>query len=151
MNFIADNMLGKLAKYLRLMGYDTYYSNKSLSDDEILEIAKKENRILITRDRGLALRYEKSYLLNSTDSIDQLKEIAKAFHLNTKRMMTRCSICNVELVKTNKEHVKGKVPEKVYGSFDEFYFCPSCGRYYWFGTHAKNIESTLKMVEKDEH
>lgn len=112
-------MLGKLAKYLRLMGYDTYYSNKSLADDEILEIAKKENRILITRDRDLASRYGKSYLLNSTDTIDQLKEIVKAFNLNTKRMMTRCSICNVELIKINKASVKGKVPEKVYGNFED--------------------------------
>lgn len=151
MNFIADNMLGKLAKYLRLMGYDTFYSNKILNDDEILEIAKKEDRILITRDRDLALRYNKSYLLNSTDSINQLREIVKAFNLNTQKMMTRCSICNTELVKVNKTDVKGKVPEKVYENFNCFYFCPTCGRYYWYGTHAKNIEKTLKMVEMDEY
>ncbi|MGC8663067.1 MAG: Mut7-C RNAse domain-containing protein [Thermoplasmata archaeon] len=151
MKFIADNMLGKLAKYLRFMGYDTYYTNRYMSDDDIINIANKDERILITRDKELATRYKNSILIESTDSIDQLRQVIRAFGLNDEKMLTRCSICNVILIKTSKEDVKGKVPENVYKNFNDFFVCPSCGRYYWYGTHARNIEETVKAVEKNEN
>jgi len=151
MKFIVDNMLGKLARYLRFLGYDTYYSNSTIKDDEIIEIASREKRILITRDKELASRYKNSFLLRTTDSKEQLKEVIKKFNLGNSKILTRCSICNVELIRINKEQAKGKVPEKIYENFNEFYICPSCGRYYWLGTHAMNIENMIKMVEKDEN
>ncbi|MDP8011218.1 MAG: DUF5615 family PIN-like protein [Thermoplasmata archaeon] len=151
MKFIVDSMLGKLAKYLRFLGYDTLYPDNKVTDNEIIETAKKENRILITRDREMASRYEKSFLIRSLDSMEQLKIIVKTFNLNSDHLLSRCSICNTELIKINKEKVKGKVPENVYKNFNEFFVCPSCGRYYWFGSHAQKIENTLKMVEKNEN
>lgn len=151
MKFILDMMLGRLAKYLRFLGYDTFYSNKIVTDEELLEIAKKEDRILITRDKKLAARYDKSYLLTTTETMEQFKEVVKFFKLTDENMLTRCSICNEKLIKIDKEKIKNRVPENVFKNFDDFYFCPVCGRVYWLGSHTKNIKNIIELVKNNEY
>ncbi|MEM1724952.1 MAG: Mut7-C RNAse domain-containing protein [Thermoplasmata archaeon] len=146
MKFVTDHMLGRLAKFLRFLGYDTIYPDFSYDDDSIINLAKSENGILLSRDKEICSRYEKSFLIKSEDYIEQLKEVIKEFKLDNKNMLTRCSICNVPLINIEKEKVIGKVPENVYNTHDEFYMCPSCGRIYWMGSHTKNIIERLEEV-----
>lgn len=143
--FLVDHMLGKLAKYLRFLGYDTYYPTGRMSDDEILALAKKEGRIIITRDRELARRSNGLYV-ESEDYKEQLKSVIKKFKLDDENLLSRCSICNVPLVKVEKEKLRDKIPPYVYEHNDEFYMCPNCGRVYWYGTHTQRIEEKIKSI-----
>lgn len=145
MKFLADHMLGKLAKYLRFLGYDTYYPNGRMSDDEIIEIAERENRIILTRDKELARR-SGGFYLESENYEEQLQIVIKKFNLNADNMLSRCSICNESLISVDKEKVKKKVPEYVYEHTDEFYMCPKCGRVYWWGTHTERIERKIRKI-----
>lgn len=151
MKFITDHMLGKLAKYLRLLGYDTVYPEKPLDDDTIIDLARREERILLSRDRELCSRYQNSLLIKSDNYIEQLKEVVSKYGLRGEMILTRCSICNVNLIQVEKDTVKGIVPEHVYSMHDEFYKCPKCGRIYWMGTHTNRIVKTLKMVLENEN
>ncbi len=141
-------MLGKLAKYLRFLGYDAYYPSGKMSDEEIMEIARREERILLTRDRELARRAGGVYI-ESDRYEEQLKFVIKKFGLEDAHLLSRCSICNVPLVPVEKEKVKDKVPPYVYEHNDEFYICPSCGRVYWYGSHTKRIEEKLRKIMED--
>jgi len=153
--FLVDHMLGKLAKYLRFMGYDVFYPPRNMSDNEIIRIAEKENRTIITRDRELAKRANGFYV-KSGDYHEQLKMVAKKYRLkmNEEIFLSRCSVCNEPLVKVPKEEIRGKVPEYVYEHNDEFYICPKCHRIYWYGTHTERIERDIRKIleegEKDE-
>ena len=144
-------MLGKLAKYLRFLGYDTYYPKKGMEDDELIRIAREENRIIITRDKELAKRSDGFYV-TSENYLEQLKMVIEKFKLSDENMLTRCSVCNEPLVPVEKEKIKDKIPPYVYEHNDEFYICPKCGRVYWWGTHTDRIEKTLReiMGEKNE-
>ncbi len=143
--FLADHMLGRLAKYLRFLGYDTFYPDGRMSDDEILIIAREEQRIILTRDRELALR-SGGFLVRSDDYHAQLKEVVNKFNLNADKMLTRCSVCNAILVPVAKEEVKDKIPEYVYAHNKEFYLCPQCGRVYWYGTHTDKIKRVIEDI-----
>jgi len=143
--FLADHMLGKLAKYLRFMGYDTYYPDGKMSDEEIMELAKKEKRIILTRDRELAVR-SGGYFVKSDKYEEQLKDVISQFSLNAEHILERCSICNEPLLPVSKEKVKGRVPEYIYQTHEEFYQCPKCGRVYWWGTHTERIEKKINEI-----
>ncbi len=145
MKFLADHMLGKLAKYLRFLGYDTYYPSGRMSDDEIIEISKIENRILLTRDKELARR-SGGFYIESENYEEQLKIVIRKFNLSKDNMLSRCSICNEPLIPVNKESVRDKVPKYVYDHRDEFYICPKCGRVYWWGTHTEKIERKIRKI-----
>ena len=144
MKFLADHMLGKLAKYLRFMGYDTFYPSGKMSDSEILEIANREGRILLTRDKELARRG--GVYIESENYEEQLKFVISKFHLSAEALLSRCSVCNTPLIKVEKEKIKDKVPEYVYEHNEEFYLCPTCGRVYWYGTHTERIEREIKKI-----
>ncbi len=145
--FVVDHMLGKLAKYLRFMGYDVYYPPRDMDDDEIIRFARKEGRTVITRDKELAHRVNGLYI-DSVDYKEQLKIVVKRFNLriDDDNFLSRCSICNEPLVKVKKEDVRGKVPEYVYQTHTEFYMCPKCHRIYWYGTHTEKIERDLMEI-----
>ena len=149
--FMVDSMLGKLAKYLRFLGYDVFYPPTTMSDEKILKIAKEEGRIVITRDKELA-RISGGLYVNTDKYEEQLKRVVKKFGLNADKLLSRCSICNEILVQVNKEDVKGKVPDYVYENNDEFFMCPKCKRIYWYGTHTERIKNKIEeiMREKDE-
>lgn len=145
MKFLADHMLGKLAKYLRFMGYDTYYPSGDMSDEEIIEIAQREGRIILTRDKELAARANGIYI-ESDDYREQLRFLVEKFGLSDDNLLTRCSVCNEPLVPVEKEKIRGRVPEYVYENHDEFYLCPKCNRVYWYGSHTERIEKEIREI-----
>ncbi len=149
--FVADHMLGKLAKYLRFMGYDVFYPDGKMSDEDIISIAKKEGRVILTRDKELA-KISGGVYIESDDFRVQLRQVVKQFNLDMNNALTRCSICNAVLEEVkDKSIVKGRVPDYVYSTHSEFYICPKCGRIYWWGTHTEKIENTLRNVLEMEN
>jgi len=127
--FVADHMLGSLARWLRMMGYDTVY-DKSLDDKQLAELARAESRFLLTRDRELAK--EPGALLLEQDDLDsQLKVAGEKFGLKYNESLIRCSTCNGDLVQLPKEEAKSAVPEGAYAGNDRFWKCSRCGKVFW--------------------
>ncbi len=139
--FIVDEMLGRLAKWLRAIGYDTLYY-KDGSDSGLVQRALEEDRIILTRDTRLVERKlaRKSFLIKSDRTWEQLKEVIEEFKLDaTNKLFTRCMICNEMLQTASKDDVRGNIPIYTYLTHNEFYICPTCGRIYWSGTHKDNM------------
>jgi hypothetical protein len=148
MKFIVDSMLGKLARRLRLMGYDTYYDAKS-DDHEILKISNDEDRFIVTRDTQMAkIRGAKLFLLRSTDLKEQLKELLKLakIRLDSSRSFSRCPECNTPVKEVSKEEVKKIIPKFVYETLNKFSYCPKCKKAYWQGTHYEKLVKELKSI-----
>ncbi|WP_457556181.1 Mut7-C RNAse domain-containing protein [Candidatus Pyrohabitans sp.] len=151
MQFAADAMLGRLARWLRLSGYSVYYSRTS-SDEDLLKRAMKQGLVLLTRDGALAGRAEKLgirvVLIHSTDVEEQLLQLADELGLRYECTPVRalCPLCNGPLVEVGKEEVRGKLPAGVVESVDTFYRCSRCGKYYWHGTHWKNIAQRVERI-----
>ncbi len=148
MKFLADHMLGSLAKWLRFFGFDTLYP-KVLPDKELIALTKKEERILLTRDKDLAnVKGIEALYIKSTDLEEQLIEVIARYNLKITNEFSRCSLCNSILIKVEKDQVKGKVPEKVFNWQDEYWECPECKKYYWQGTHFKGIKEKLEKLKR---
>ena len=148
MKFIADNMLGRLAKWLRIMGYDTAYSS-SISDGELLQRAAAEKRIILTRNHRLVTRAASCRLiLVRYDNIwEQLRQVVRELNLNLREhVMTRCSVCNCKLVSVDRESIEGKVADYIFQTQQEFSRCPQCGRIYWKGSHYQRIRERLCWI-----
>lgn len=146
MRFLADQMLGSLARWLRFFGFDTAYPDV-LSDSDLVALAKKEDRILLTRDRDLAQKKDiKVLYVESTELESQLVQVIQHFNLDIERPFTRCALCNSELIKVEKKLVEGMVPEKVFERQNEFLQCPECDKYYWQGTHFTGIKNRLETL-----
>jgi len=148
--FLADQMLGKLARWLRIFGFDTAYSNK-LDDAQLLRMAKEEERILLSRDTQLLktrpiIRNEvQAIYLRSGNLKEQLSEVLERFTLDEVCLNTpRCPLCNSETSNVDKGNVRGKVPSYVYKTHEIFTYCPQCETYYWKGTHWKRIEENIR-------
>ncbi|MDY7038133.1 MAG: Mut7-C RNAse domain-containing protein [Thermodesulfobacteriota bacterium] len=137
--FLADSMLGKLAKWLRVMGYDTHY--QSFYNEGVIEQLMHEGRRLLSRHRATIEQYPNSILILSDHVKEQLDEIRTWGGLKCGRShwFSRCLICNVNLEEADAVKARENVPEHVfYESFaDNIRFCPSCCRYYWPGSHRK--------------
>ena len=147
---MCNGMLGTLAKWLRIYGVDAAYYGCNGGDEELMSRAANEGRVIITRDRELFLRCGKAGLraiyMPTTDLQEQLDRAVQELGVDGSRALTRCIICNVELDAVGKEDVKGRVPERVYHTYDEFYLCRVCGRIYWPGTHYRNMEERIRGV-----
>ncbi len=144
--FIVDDMLGKLAIRLRMLGFDTSYYGDS-ADSMLLRKSREENRTLLTRDTELIkIRGANAFFVSSKKLKDQIKEVIEKYDLKVipKNMFSRCSVCNESLLDVSKESVKGKVPPVIFKLFDEFAYCPKCDKYYWKGTHYEKIIEELK-------
>jgi hypothetical protein len=152
-------MLGTLARWLRLLGFDTLFSKGKISDDELLKLAKAEGRALITRDKLLAHFARKNRLplvqINSTELEEQLLEVTKGLKikLDKDHFLTRCSLCNERIRKLTKAEVEKAfsqklIPEGAYNSANEFWFCEECRKYYWVGSHWRRIEERIKRIEE---
>jgi uncharacterized protein with PIN domain len=143
--FILDAHLGKLAKYLRMLGFDTLYQN-DFGDQEIIDIAYEENRIILTRDK-LLLRSKKvdhGYYVRETEKHAQLIEIVKKFDLYSQfRSFTRCMTCNAELVRKDKREIEDKIDADTARIFKEFFYCPSCDKVFWKGSHFERMERLI--------
>jgi uncharacterized protein with PIN domain len=140
--FVADVHLGRLARNLRLLGFDTLYST-DLDDAALVAISVRERRILLTRDVGL-LKHKAvthGYRLRTTDPNRQVEEVVHAFSLQKDlRPFTRCVRCNSMLRAMARAEVAGRVPPQVFRTFRRFTYCPGCGRLYWRGTHFRRLE-----------
>ena len=146
MRFIADHMVGKLAKWLRIMGYDTAY-DRELSDSELVQKAVDEDRIILTRDTRLIQRKLASnhVFIQSDHLMDQIRQLMTELNLevNVERLFTRCLVCNAQLNRIEKEEVKDRVPPYVYQTQESFAHCPHCDRIYWRGTHVDHVFQRL--------
>ena len=154
MKFIADIMVGKLARYLRMAGYDVIYIN-DIEDEEILSIAKKESRTILTRDVLMLQRKDckkgviKSLLIKDDSLLSQLEQVKRELDLELKPKLIRCLDCNTLLDEASKEDLKEKVPPYVFKTQDNFLYCPDCDKYYWRGTHYDSINNVFKVLNKN--
>ncbi len=149
--FISDVHLGKLSRYLRICGFNTYYKNH-LDDSEIIEISQREKRAILTRDREMLKnsRVTHGYWLRNTDSLSQLGEIYSRFDLyNLTLPFSRCTNCNHSpLNKIDKGLIRpvllarGLKNESI-DIYNEYYQCSNCSRIYWKGTHVYRFVSLL--------
>jgi len=151
--FIADMMLGRLARWMRLYGYDTLYGVKD--DDEIIHIASQEGRVILTRDSGLAERAKKLgaavFLLRSNSLDGQVHELM-TLGVKFERLFpanARCPKCNGPIRAISKEEVREKVPGCVYERYDEFYVCERCGQVYWPGRQWREMLKVDKKLRRE--
>lgn len=144
--FVADVMVGKLARWLRVLGCDVVYSN-DLDDDGIVRIAEAENRIILTRDSGLIARKSvPRYIFIENDHYrEQVRQVVETCGLKEFKVFSRCLECNTPLEDVDKEAVFEKIPPFVYLTQDRFAACPDCGRVYWHGTHADQMLKRLPI------
>lgn len=153
MKFIADGMLGKLTRWLRMLGQDVTYSTQ-FEDAKLIAIAEQEHRILLTRDselnqRAIAKGVDTFYVEGRT-GVEKLAELAERFGLPLEIDLTcsRCPRCNAEIRLTPKETLEGKVEKNTLIYYDEFWKCSKCGRIYWQGAHWDGIHATLEEAKK---
>ncbi|MCF8232850.1 MAG: Mut7-C ubiquitin/RNAse domain-containing protein [Bacteroidales bacterium] len=148
--FILDVHLGKLTGYLRMLGFDCLYRN-NLEDNEIIRLASEEQRIILTRDKGI-LRNKKvthGYFLRSDNPKEQVKEILRRFDLKEKiRPFTRCMNCNGILERITKEKIMDILEENTKKYYDEFYRCEACENIYWKGAHYREMVKWVEELER---
>ena len=146
--FVLDVHLGRLAGYLRMLGFDTVYANRA-SDLELVRTSIEQKRILLTRDRGV-LKHSAvthGYWLRETDSRRQAAEVVRRFDLaRSLRPLTRCMVCNEPLRDTSKAEVGGRAPEWVLEWSDEYRECPGCHRVYWEGSHYRRMKDWIEEL-----
>ncbi len=153
--FLVDSMAGKLARWLRMLGFDAEYE-RSGDPELLIRRAVSEDRVILTRNlkfRKIRVpRSVKVFFLSSEKTNLQVREVVEKFGLvHHIRPFTRCIECNVELEKVkNKEDIKLKVPYFVYITHDEFSICPKCHRIYWKGTHTKAMIDRIELVLGEE-
>jgi uncharacterized protein len=150
MRFVLDNHLGKLAAYLRLLGFDSVYRN-DLQDDELAKIASQEARILLTRDVHLLMRsiITQGYWVRSKQPRQQVAEILKRYNLYTALTpFGRCVHCNTPLESVPKEQVLDRLEPLTRRYFDQFQRCPACGRVYWQGSHYSRMQEFIEQLRR---
>jgi uncharacterized protein with PIN domain len=145
MRFVADAMLGTLAKWLRILGYDCVFDT-SLNDHQLVRLARAEDRVLLTRDTELARRRGLRVMLIEAEVLDdQVRQVLATLDLAPQRSRSRCSICNERLEHLDHEAAAARVPAYVAQQHTEFRACPACGRVYWPGTHWQQIDQRLAL------
>jgi uncharacterized protein with PIN domain len=143
--FILDVHLGKLVRYLRMLGFDSFYKN-DLEDDFIVEKAIEDKRIILTRDLQMLKNGKVShgYFVRSTNPKKQLKEVIRRFDLNEfKDPFSICMECNGRLKKVAKKDIEHLLEPGTRNCFDEFYQCKNCGKIYWAGSHFEKMKELI--------
>lgn len=149
--FVVDVNLGKLARYLRLIGFDAV-SDGALDDSDLAHIAAEDDRILLTKDRNLLKRriVVHGYLVRAVLPDDQLVEVVRRFRLSELvRPFSRCSECNGEIVPVAKSEVDHLLEPLTRKHYDVFHRCRSCGRIYWRGSHFARLNSLVAKVRSE--
>ena len=151
MKFLVDRMLGKLAKTLRLLGYDAiYYQGEDLT--QLIRLAREQDRVILTRNTKLAASQPGDRVVPiAKDHPDlQMLELYEKGHIvfNDNKSFSRCLICNVLLESMTRKEVEGKVPDFIFHHYQEFYRCSQCGRIYWPGSHQQNMQKSIKEILK---
>ncbi|MBI5561151.1 MAG: Mut7-C RNAse domain-containing protein [Deltaproteobacteria bacterium] len=150
LKIFADSMLGKLALWMRVMGYDAEYE-KAIDDGELVKRARMEGRVILTRDTLLIKRRwarENHLFIESDRPGEQLRQVLSVFKIDKEMFLTRCIRCNTLLEDAGKESVKGLVPPYVYSTQESFKTCPRCRRIYWAGTHRENMEREVERIAR---
>jgi len=154
LKFIVDNNVGKLAKWLRMMGYDTLFFN-GRDDWEMVITALTEGRVILTRDtqimkRGVVTSGRlKAILIESEEPEQQMRQVAEALNLDCQfRPFTICLECNQPLVERSKQQVQDLVPPYVFQTQSQYMECPACHRIYWRGTHWERMKKKLERFKK---
>ncbi|MEA1940556.1 MAG: Mut7-C RNAse domain-containing protein [Candidatus Caldatribacteriota bacterium] len=150
--FLADKMLGRLAKWLRILGYDTTYSAYS-NDLFVILAAREKNRVLLTRNTNLIKRKNIcDFLFIKNDNWEeQLGEVIRGLKLKISldsNLFSRCSICNTPTINIEKKIVRNHVPPYVFLNNNNFVYCPSCNKYYWKGTHWEKMRQRVQRILK---
>ena len=151
--FAADRMLGRLAKMLRLLGYDTLYA-PDMSATRLLEIARQGERALLTRG-DIQKRFKgvgRVYSLRSEHPAEQLREVVEEFGLDTRSgLWTRCTLCNSPITAVDKGEVGSSLDPKILQVYEQFFRCTGCRHIYWRGSHVerilKNLDGLLRQSE----
>jgi uncharacterized protein with PIN domain len=149
MRFIADRMLGKLAKGLRMLGYDTVYY-RGESTYPLIKKARDEGRIILTRNNKLIPKRPEDRIHRITEDKPslQLKELIqkKIISLNEQTLFSRCLLCNTLLYEIQREDAEGKVPDFIFFQQKNFFQCPQCLKIYWQGSHLLNMKGKIDEV-----
>ena len=149
--FVVDLNVGRLAKWLRVMGYDALFVPR-VEDDELIRIATHEKRVNLTRDallmqrRAITLGHVRAFLITYHDVWAQINQVVEGLRLDSAQDFSRCVECNIPLERTSKESVEGNVPPYVFETQKEFMVGPRCTRVYWRGTHWHNMRRELARV-----
>ena len=149
--FIVDANVGKLARWLRMLGYDTIFMN-NIDDSVLVDIGLKEERVLLTKDTQIMLRRAitsgkvRALLTSEDDPKKQMRRVITEMKLDRKREFTLCLECNVPLAPRSKDEVRDLVPPYVYKTQTQYHQCPVCGRIYWRGTHWAHMNEELETL-----
>lgn len=144
--FVLDVHLGKLARRLRLLGFDAVWSREA-GDEELVAISLAEKRILLSRDRGLLKRRELTHAaaIRATEARRQLREVVERFDLaRSVAPFTRCLACNGRLAPVPKDDIVGRIPASTRRHYDDFRTCASCGRVFWWGAHGRRLREIVE-------
>ena len=144
--FVADGHLGKLVSYLRLLGFDVLYCN-DCSDEMLAELSSNQDRIMLTRDRGLLKRNQVryGYCVMAKVPQTQVVEVLRRFNIADKaRPFSRCARCNGSLIPVEKMAIFDRLEPKTKQYYNEFHVCQKCDQIYWKGSHFDRMESQLQ-------
>lgn len=148
--FVLDVHLGKLARYLRMLGFDSVYGS-ALEDAEIIDIALGQRRIILTRDRGILKhsRVTHGYWVRSHRPFQQLTEVLRAFDLFGQiKPFTRCMECDGRIKRAPKARLRKRIDPKILERFDAFWTCRECGKVYWRGSHYEGMAKRVESLEQ---
>lgn len=152
--FVVDVNVGRLAKWLRVLGYDTVFP-RDADDNDLVRIALREGRVLVTRDSGFSLRrvvrqkQMRVVEIKEEDLEGQLRQLVREMGLEMADGFSRCVVCNESLQHVAKEVVAHRLPPYVYKNHSEFVKCPQCRRLYWRGTHWSAMRSQIEQVYRE--
>lgn len=149
--FIVDANVGKLARWLRMLGYDTLFIN-DIDDNELIAIGLNDERVLLTKDTQLMLRRVvtsgrlKAVLIEDDNFKDQIRQVARLMKIDKEKKFTRCLECNELLVPKSQDDVRDLVPAYVFKTQSHYFQCPSCQRIYWRGTHWQRMNKEMEKL-----
>ncbi len=150
MRFIVTNELGKLAKRLRILGFDTIEYENAKTPELIIK-ALADDRIIVTRSKSVGEKLPKgTIVLASTDIDEQVRVLCEKLNLKIakEKMFTRCTLCNEELINVPKDKIEKLVPPRVYEAQEIFKKCPRCGKIYWQGSHLESINNLIDKIQR---
>lgn len=150
--FVVDTNVGKLARYMRMLGFDALYDNH-FADEEIIRISKEESRVILTRDLGILKNnaVSRGYYLRAQDPWEQLREVSQRFDLiSSISPFSRCMECNGVLDRVEKHLILEHLDDETRDIFDEFYQCDSCRKIYWKGSHYEHMLALIEgLIERE--